>query len=82
MHGRTVARTCAQQAWLTHKLGISAQALHEDRILDDARATGGDIRRLCDVFGLSVSGAERYVRTHDNDPLAACPTAVHGSLRP
>lgn len=24
------------------------------------RATGGDLRRLCDLFGLSISGAERY----------------------
>jgi hypothetical protein len=26
-------------------------------------ATSGDIRRLCDLFGLTVGGAERYTRT-------------------
>ncbi|MDI2127140.1 hypothetical protein [Yinghuangia seranimata] len=39
---------------------ISPQALREDRILDEARATGGDARRLCDLFGLSISAATRY----------------------
>ena len=43
-------------------LGVSAQAVREDRILDEALATGGDIRRLCDLFGLTVGGAERYAR--------------------
>jgi hypothetical protein len=49
--------------WLTHRLGLSTQALREDRILHEVHATGGDIRRLCDLFGLSVSGAERYLTT-------------------
>jgi hypothetical protein len=26
-------------------------------------ATGGDIRRICDLFGLSVEGATRYLKT-------------------
>ena len=48
--------------WITHTLGLSAQAVREDRILHEALATGGDVRRLCDLFGLSVGGAERYAR--------------------
>lgn len=51
--------------WITHTLGISPQAVREDRILDETLTTGGDIRRLCDLFGLTVGGAERYVRPVD-----------------
>jgi hypothetical protein len=53
---------CRQLRQVTSTLGISAQAVCEDRILHKALATGGEIRRLCDLFGLTVGGAERYVR--------------------
>ena len=56
--------------WLTRRMGMSAQQLREDRILHEAHATGGDIRRLCDLFGLSVSGAARYAATVDGSDLA------------
>ncbi|HUY44559.1 MAG TPA: hypothetical protein VMV92_02350 [Streptosporangiaceae bacterium] len=46
--------------WINQTLGLAAQAVREDRILDEAIATGGDVRRLCDLFGLSVKGAWRY----------------------
>lgn len=58
-----------QADWITHRLGVSAQALREDRILHELHATGGDIRRLCDLFGLSIAGAERYVRAINSDEL-------------
>jgi len=32
-------------------------------------ATGGDIRRICDLFGLSVEGATRYLRTVEHPDL-------------
>lgn len=48
--------------WISHTLGISPEAVREDPILDEAPATGGDIRRLCDLFGLTVGGTERYTR--------------------
>jgi hypothetical protein len=51
--------------WLAHRLGLSTQALREDRILYEVHATSGDIRRLCDLFGLSVGGAERYLTILD-----------------
>jgi hypothetical protein len=41
---------------------VPAQSFRFDRILDEAHATGGDIRRLMDLFG-SVATAHRYVRT-------------------
>lgn len=42
------------------KLGVAPQALREDRILQEIHATGGDVRRICDLFGLTVAGAMRY----------------------
>jgi hypothetical protein len=55
-----------QIEWLTHRLGMSTQALREDRIVHEILATGGDIRRLCDLFGLSIGGAERYAAVLDS----------------
>jgi len=49
--------------WIGDQLGISGQQIRFDRILDEAHATGGDIRRLMDLFGLSVEGAQRYIAT-------------------
>lgn len=52
--------------------GLSAQTLREDRILQELHATG-DIRRLCDLFGLSVAAAMRYATTL-SDPALEAPT--------
>lgn len=66
---QTAVRTArVSNVWINSTLGLSAQALREDRILDEARATK-DIRRLCDLFGLSVKGAERYLDTLDQASL-------------
>lgn len=48
-----------------------SQALREDRILHEIRATGGDVRRLCDLFGLSVDGATRYLKTVEHRDLTS-----------
>lgn len=48
---------------------LRAQALREDRILHEIHATGGDVRRLCDLFGLSISGATRYLGTVEHPDL-------------
>jgi hypothetical protein len=52
------------------KIALSAQALREDRILAEIHATGGDVRRICDLFGLSITAALRY------DTTAALPGPV------
>ena len=67
---------------------LKPQALREDRILQEIHATGGDIRRICDLFGITVATALRYANTlgHPDltDPAAAGsrthdPTvAIHG----
>jgi hypothetical protein len=41
-------------------VGMPVRRIREDRILHEANATRGDVRRLCDLFGLSIKGAERY----------------------
>jgi integrase len=63
---RTATRTGpVGNRWIKLKIGIAGatQAIREDRILDEAHATGGDARRLCDLFGLSMTAAERYIAT-------------------
>lgn len=45
------------------KTALRPQALREDRILQEIHANGGDIRQICDLFGLSVEGAQRYANT-------------------
>jgi hypothetical protein len=37
--------------------------LREDRILQEIHATGGDIRRICDLFDLKIDTAMRYAAT-------------------
>ncbi len=55
--------------WLTLATGIPIHVLREDRILHEARATGGDVRRICDLFGLTVEGALRYLPGPEPDDL-------------
>jgi hypothetical protein len=52
-----------QADWITTRLGISAQAIREDRIPHEAHATSGDILHLIYLSGLSVEGAQRYTAT-------------------
>lgn len=49
--------------WLHHQLGMSGELIRQDRILDEAHATSGDLRMLCELFGLSAAGAMRYIAT-------------------
>jgi integrase len=71
VHYRTATQTRPVGLhWLHLKLGSSVRAIREDRILDEAHASAGDLRRLCDLFGLSVKAAERYTATLDHPALA------------
>jgi hypothetical protein len=61
-------------AW--DQTGISPQALRKDRIIDEVNATGGDVKRICERFGIGVEAALRYTRTLDTDqPDVEPPTA-------
>ncbi|WP_370134967.1 hypothetical protein [Streptacidiphilus sp. EB103A] len=55
--------------WATGVLGISARAIREDRILDEALATGGDVRRVWDLFGMTPSGSQRYLAAAEQQRL-------------
>jgi hypothetical protein len=50
---------------------LKPQALREDRILQEIHATGGDIRRICDLFGITITSALRYADTLGHPDLAA-----------
>lgn len=45
------------------KAGVTAQALRTDRILYEVEQTGGDVRRICDLFGIAIETALRYSAT-------------------
>jgi hypothetical protein len=49
--------------------GLNARAIREDGILNEAHATGGDTRRLADLFGLSIQAGTRYTNTVDHPDL-------------
>lgn len=53
------------------QVNLAPQTLREDRILDEIRATGGDILRVCELFDLSVSAAIRYLVAADPEPRPA-----------
>lgn len=72
---------------------MPVRRIREDRVLDEARATRGDVRRLCDLFGLSIKAAERYTAavrgpgivepgqgspTREPRPAASCPPDLRG----
>lgn len=50
---------------------LKPQALREDRILQEIHATGGDVRRICDLFGMTVGSALRYADTLAHPDLDA-----------
>lgn len=47
--------------WVNDHLGVAARDLRQDRIVDEAISTRGDIRRICDFFGVCTGTAEHYV---------------------
>ncbi|PUB20882.1 site-specific recombinase XerD [Promicromonospora sp. AC04] len=53
------------------KTTLRPQALREDRILAEAHANGGDMRALCDLFGISIETALRYTATAAPPPAPA-----------
>jgi hypothetical protein len=74
VHYRSAARAePVGQRWvrLTIGAGLTATAIREDRILNEAHASGGDARRLADLFGLSIQATTRYTATVDHPDLLA-----------
>jgi len=54
---------------LTIGPGLTPTAIREDRILNETHASGGDARRLTDLFGLSIQATTRYTATVDHPDL-------------
>jgi integrase len=72
IHYRNATTTTASTPWwIRRQLGMSAQAIRQDRILQEAHATGGDVRMLCELFGLSVAGASHYAAGVDGQDALA-----------
>jgi hypothetical protein len=72
IHFRSAIKIAPVDAdWISGRLGGLAQIMREDRIVDELAATGGDLRRVCDLFGLSISGAERYMGAFNHPELEA-----------
>lgn len=74
VHYRTATHTGPvgpRWIWLTLGPDLTAASLREDRILDEAQASKGDVRRLADFFGLSIKAAGRYAETVDHPDLTA-----------
>lgn len=61
IHRRSATHTQAVNPnWIRDTLGLPPDAVRRDRILDEAFATGGDLRQLTDLFGIHVATAHRY----------------------
>jgi hypothetical protein len=46
--------------WVNLHLGMPSSALRRDRIIDETIAAAGDLRRICDLFGVTIATAEHY----------------------
>lgn len=55
LHDRPV-----NQNWVRDTLGMAPNTVRRDRIFEEALATGGDLRQLTDLFGVSVATADRF----------------------
>ena len=60
---RTAPRLLPIGRGFWQRTNVKPQALREDRILQEIHATGGDVRRICDLFGLTIDAAMRYAAT-------------------
>jgi hypothetical protein len=64
-------------AWIAEQLAISAEHIRLDRIYQEVEATGGDIRALCDLFGMSIANAARWATSIDHIEE---PPTISGSI--
>jgi integrase len=60
--------------WPQLALGTAAGIIRVDRIVDEVLATGGDLRRIYDLFGMSIAGAKHYTAVLNHPDLT---DAVH-----
>ncbi|MER6789877.1 hypothetical protein ABT330_35640 [Streptomyces sp. NPDC000658] len=65
-----LSTTPVSPPWLYRQYPHTADVLRSDRIVDEVQAAGGDVRRLCDLFGLTVQAATRYTAARPNADAA------------
>jgi hypothetical protein len=66
---RTAPRLLPTGRGRWQRTNVRPQALREDRILQEIHATGGDVRRICDLFGITIETALRYHATVEHPDL-------------
>jgi len=72
IHYRSASGTDAVgHRWIRLAVGpdLTPAGIREDRILNEAHATAGDVRQLTALFGLSVHASLRYAATVDHPDL-------------
>jgi hypothetical protein len=66
--------TPVSNVWIGDILNLPASDIRDDRILDEAIATNGDVRRLEDLFGISTMTALRYTHSSEQPLNPETPT--------
>lgn len=47
--------------WVSRTMDVPVSVIRDDRILHEVNATSGDLRRICELFGIKVEAALRYL---------------------
>lgn len=63
-----------QRFYVNGRLGVPARLLRQERIVDEVLATGGDLRRICDFFGVSMGTAEHYASSLNHPDITSSRT--------
>ncbi|WP_123918938.1 hypothetical protein [Georgenia muralis] len=83
VHQRSAPRLLpAGRTFPWKQAGIRPQALREDRILAEVHATGGDARRISDLFGIGIETTNRYLDTLEHPDLISESQDVRGTSTP
>lgn len=60
--------------WVSRTMEVPVSVIRDDRILHEVNATSGDLRRICELFGIKVETALRYLPNPELDqPTSANP---------
>lgn len=59
------------RCWVNGLLGMPARVLRQDRIIDETVAAAGDLRRICDLFGVTIATAQHYTTVLSHPALAS-----------
>jgi len=62
--------------WIRARLGMPASAVRRGRIADETIATAGDLRRITDFFGVTITTAEHYATVLSHPGLAKDTTST------